>query len=273
MQDTREDCVREPMKIQRLSVSSFKLFTGEGKVVMIDPWLTNDPLWPKSEKTADKFREIDVLAVTHAHFDHAAGVEEIAALNDRMSIVAQWEFGLSLMQKGLKNVIPTSYGATFEIAGLRISSVMAAHTSSIIDDGGRIHSMGSAMGYVIEVEDGTRVYFSGDTGLTADMKFVVGDFFHPDISFLSAIGNACMEPEQAAYAANATGCRIAVPFHDFPRTVEEAADPEGYGAFVKADPFHVLDTHKKIDRFMETLAQKYPHIKGVYLPIGETAEF
>ena len=37
------------MKIQRLSTCSFKLYSPGGKVVMIDPWLTNDPLWPKAE--------------------------------------------------------------------------------------------------------------------------------------------------------------------------------------------------------------------------------
>ena len=32
------------MKIQRLSAASYKLFSHKGKRVVIDPWLTNDPL-------------------------------------------------------------------------------------------------------------------------------------------------------------------------------------------------------------------------------------
>ena len=104
------------------------------------------------------------------------------------------------------------------------------------------------------------------------MKFVVGDYYKPDISILPATGGVVMEPEQAAYAANATGCRYVIPFHDFPHAVGEAADPEGYAEFLKLDPFRVLDSYKKIDTFMETLKAAYPHIEGIYLPIGRTVE-
>ena len=100
------------------------------------------------------------------------------------------------------------------------------------------------MGYVIEFEDKRKVYASGDTGLTADMKFVVGDYYQPDISLLPATGGPNMEPEQAAYAAHATGCRIAIPFHDFPRNVSDAADPQGYAEFVKGIP-SVRSTHTR----------------------------
>jgi hypothetical protein len=41
---------------------------------------------------------------------------------------------------------------------------------------------------------------------------------------------------------------------------------------VKGDPFNSLDSYKRIDRFMETLRAKYPHIKGVYIPIGESVD-
>ncbi len=260
------------MKIQRLSASNFKFYSPRGKIVVVDAWLTGDPFWPQSEKTPEKLREIDVLAITHAHFDHAAGIDEIARQNGKVSIIAPYEFAFSLMGRGIKNVIPTSFGGSVALHGIKFSAVSAFHSSSVVDGEGNMHIVGSPMGYVIEFEDGRKVYLSGDTGLTADMKFVVGDYYRPDISVLSATGGPVMEPEQAAYAAQATGCSIAIPFHDFPRNISDAADPEGYAEFVKADPFSALDSYKRIDRFMETLRTKYPDIKGVYVPIGESVE-
>jgi L-ascorbate metabolism protein UlaG (beta-lactamase superfamily) len=260
------------MRIQRLSTSSFKLFTSQGKVVMIDPWLTNDPLWPLSERAPERLREIDVVVVTHAHFDHASGIEEIAEHNKDVTVIAQYEFALWLTAKGIKNVMPISFGATVEIKNLRFSPVPAAHTSSLLDSTGTTCIVGTAAGFVIETEDGRRIYASGDTGLTADMKFVVGDYYRPEIAILPATGYVVMEPEQAAYAANVTGCRYAIPFHDFPKELTDAADPEAYARFLEHDPFGVQDSYRKIEIFMETLRRDYPHVKGVYIPIGKTVE-
>jgi L-ascorbate metabolism protein UlaG (beta-lactamase superfamily) len=238
--------------------------------VVIDPWLTNDPLWPLPERTPEKLKEIDVVAVTHAHFDHAAGIREIAEQNEKVLVIAQYEYALTLLSRGIRNVIPTSLGATFDFQGIKIYQVPASHTSSEILPGGKVEMIGAAVGYVIAFEDGQKVYMSGDTGLTADMKFVVGDYHKPLVSILPAIGFLMMEPEQAAYAASVTGCRYAIPCHDFPREISHAADPEGYRGFLKDNP--VQDLYKKIDRFMEILEQEYPSIKGTYIPIGGTVE-
>jgi L-ascorbate metabolism protein UlaG (beta-lactamase superfamily) len=260
MSSEDEDTQGGFMKIQRLSVS------------MIDPWLTHDPFWPKAERTPAKLREIDVIAITHAHFDHASGIDEIIDRNPGVSIIAQYEFAFSLMNRGIKNVFPTSSGATVEFQGIKFSPVPASHTSSVMDAEGEARIVGTSLGYIIEFEDGVKVYASGDTGLMADMKLVVGDYHQPLIAILPATGFVLMEPEQAAYAAHMTGCRYAIPFHDFPCDITAAADPEGYRQFLSHDPFGVLDSAKKIDIFLDKLQKDYPHIQGVYIPIGETAE-
>jgi L-ascorbate metabolism protein UlaG (beta-lactamase superfamily) len=66
------------MKIQRLSTASYKFFSPQGKVVVVDPWLTNDSLWPLIDRTPEKLKEIDVMTITHAHFDHASAGKECA---------------------------------------------------------------------------------------------------------------------------------------------------------------------------------------------------
>jgi L-ascorbate metabolism protein UlaG (beta-lactamase superfamily) len=88
---------------------SYKFFSPRGKIVMVDPWLTNDPLWPLMERTPEKLKEIDVMAITHAHFDHASGVNEIAQQNENVFVIAQFEYAFSLQRRGVKNVIPKDY--------------------------------------------------------------------------------------------------------------------------------------------------------------------
>jgi L-ascorbate metabolism protein UlaG (beta-lactamase superfamily) len=149
------------MKIQRLSASNFKFYSPEGKLVPVDAWLTGDPFWPRSEKTPEKLGEIDVLAITHAHFDHAAGVDEIAAKNDKVRIIAQYEFAFSLIGRGIKNVVPISFGGTVNIDGIKFSAVPAVHTSSVMDAQLNSQIVGTPRGYVIEFEDGRKVYASG----------------------------------------------------------------------------------------------------------------
>jgi len=258
------------MKIQRLSTCSFKFYSPQGKIVMLDPWLTNDPLWPLTERKPEKLKEIDVIAITHAHFDHASGINEIAQENENVFVIAQFEYAFSLMRRGIKNVIPTTFGATVDFQGIKFSMVPASHTNSEMVSDNKMEMVGTAAGYVIEFENGQKVYISGDTGLTADMKFVVGDYHKPDISILPALGFLVMEPEQAAYAANITGCKYVIPSHDFPRKISDAANPEGYSEFLKQFP--VQDSYKKTDTFMEIMKRDYPHIKAVYIPIGGTAE-
>jgi L-ascorbate metabolism protein UlaG (beta-lactamase superfamily) len=258
------------MKIQRLSTVSYKFFSPGGKIVVVDPWLTNDPLWPLSERTPEKLKQIDVVAITHGHFDHSSGVNEISHQNENVFVIAQFEYAFSLQKRGVKNVAPTNYGSTVDYQGIKFSMVPATHTSTEMDSKGESQIVGMAAGYVIEFENGQKVYVSGDTGLTADMKFVVADYFKPDISIIPVIGLFMMEPDQAAYAANVIGSKYVIPSHDFPKELSEAANPQAYSEFVQQFP--VQDTYKKVEQFKEIMKEKYPHIKTVYIPIGETTE-
>lgn len=258
------------MKIQRLSTASFKVISPEGKSIMIDPWLTGDPLWPISERTSDKLKEIDIIAITHAHFDHASGIDEIVKINEKVSIIAQFEYALFLMDMGIKRIIPTNFGATVDYKGIKISMVPASHTFGYLDKSIKNQVVGEPCGYVIELENKKKIYFSGDTGLTADMKFVVADYFKPHVAVLPVTGEFSMNPHQAAYAANIIGCKWVIPAHDFPRHLSEAADPKAYEEFTRQFP--VLNTYKTVEEFMELMKKEYPHIEVVYIPIGSSTE-
>lgn len=61
---------------------------------MIDPWLTEDPFWSAALRALEKLKEVDVIAITHAHFDHSSGVSEIVQHNGNVLVVAQLEYAL-----------------------------------------------------------------------------------------------------------------------------------------------------------------------------------
>jgi L-ascorbate metabolism protein UlaG (beta-lactamase superfamily) len=83
---------------------------------------------------------------------------------------------------------------------------------------------GSGTGYLIEFENGVKFYFAGDTGLLAEMKFVIGDFYKPDVAFLPIGGVYTMGPKEAAYATTLVNPKYVIPYHyhTFPELTQTA---------------------------------------------------
>ncbi|MDD5032164.1 MAG: MBL fold metallo-hydrolase [Patescibacteria group bacterium] len=76
--------------------------------------------------------------------------------------------------------------------------------------------VGNAVGYVLEFENGAKFYFAGDTALTYDMKFVVGDYYKADVAFRPIGDVYTMGTDSAAFAAsviNPGGLKYVVPIH------------------------------------------------------------
>jgi len=87
--------------------------------------------------------------------------------------------------------------------------------------------VGEAVGYVIEFENGAKFYFGGDTGISADLKLVIGDYYKPDVAFLPIGNYYTMDPKAAAYAAKLVDpVRYVVPNHyaSFPMLVQDPSE-------------------------------------------------
>src|SRR5947208_17185733 len=54
---------------------TWKVRSARGKEILIDPWVMNNPVAPESLKNVDK---LDLMLVTHGHFDHIPDALEIA---------------------------------------------------------------------------------------------------------------------------------------------------------------------------------------------------
>ncbi len=260
------------MKIQRLSASTFRITSEKGKVIVLDPWLTGDPFWPMDEKDPEKLSKIDIVAITHGHFDHFPGVFEIAKANGEVIVLAVLELAMHLKAQGIKNIRPMGVGGTLSIEGIKFTTVHCVHSSSLIDpEKGVSQWVGPAVGYIIELENGFRIYALGDTGLYGDMKFI-GEYYKPDVALVPVSGSGfVMEAEQAFFAVtNLIKPRYVIPFHDFPEP-SEASNPEEAMELIQFLP-QSRDSIGAARPFIEMM-KRNPEFKVCYLKIGESTEF
>lgn len=189
-----------------LGHSAFEVVTPGGKTLLLDPWVTGNPKTPEDRR---KLTRADVIAVSHAHGDHVGDVPDIATRTGA-KVVCGFEVGEHLESKGVSTCCGMGMGGTQTVAGLKFTMVNSVHSSSF-DEPGRPHGGGEG-GFVITLEDGTRLYFAGDTGPTMDMH-ITRELYEPEIAFLPIGDHYTMGPREAAWAAQALGVKYVIPMH------------------------------------------------------------
>ena len=187
-----------------LGHASFRLDTPGGKRVYVDPWLKDNPKCPEGEQKAER---ADLVLVTHAHFDHLASAAEIA--NEfEAPLVAGFELANWFSEQGVETAQGMGKGGSAEFAGLTVTVTNAFHSSSTPD--GKYG--GEPVGYVLKLEDGFRVYFSGDTCVFGDMA-LIKRLYAPDLAVLPIGSHFTMDPREAAVACELLGVKHVVPCH------------------------------------------------------------
>jgi L-ascorbate metabolism protein UlaG (beta-lactamase superfamily) len=201
--------------------SCVELRTPGGRVVLFDPWFGN----PTSSRPADDVDGCDVMLVSHGHHDHLGAfpmqIDEADALSIARRTGPAWpcihEMSLWLEEAGAgeTEVIGFNKGGTVQARGLSVTMVQAQHSAGDWVSGGATGGsvyLGEPAGYVLELEDGRRVYFAGDTDVFGDMS-LVRDLHRPEVAFLPIGGHYTMGPRGAARAAELLGVRAVVPIH------------------------------------------------------------
>lgn len=195
------------LKITWLGHATFRIVTPKGTTILIDPWVMGNPACPEAEKQVKK---VDILLCTHGHFDHIGDAVEIAKQHSP-KVVCIPEMGAWLGKKGVKNLMEMNKGGTQHIEDIYVTMVHAVHSCGITD-GDQIVYGGEACGYVVEFENGVKIYHAGDTMVFGDMR-IIQEMWRPDIAMLPIGDHYTMDPRQAAYAAELLQPTAVIPMH------------------------------------------------------------
>jgi L-ascorbate metabolism protein UlaG (beta-lactamase superfamily) len=200
--------------------SCVELRTAGGKVVLLDPWFGN----PTSSRAASDVAACDVMLVSHGHFDHLGSGPRDVANADSLTIarrtkpawvcVHELSLWLETQLDGADvEIIGMNKGGTVSARGLSVTMVRADHSAGDWSAAGEgpLH-LGEPVGFVIGLEDETRIYYSGDTDVFGDMA-LIGEVHKPDVAILPIGGHYTMGPAGAARAVSMLGVRAVIPVH------------------------------------------------------------
>jgi L-ascorbate metabolism protein UlaG (beta-lactamase superfamily) len=200
-----------------LGQAAWKITTPGGKVIVTDPWLIQNPKTPADYKDLTKLGKVDLILVTHGHSDHVGTVGRTDGSCDAAELAKRTGakvFGPAGLIQTMIDIgwLTAEQGVRFGKGGkvqplgpqITITQVRAEHSSelTVTDPATKkttTHPGGEPAGFIIQVENGFKLYHMGDTGLFGDMK-LIADYYKPDLVLMPIGGHFVMDPQDAAYA-------------------------------------------------------------------------
>lgn len=205
-----------------LGQAGFRIKSPSGKMILIDPWITGGPKTPPIYKNdLAAIGPIDLLLVTHAHVDHIGDAPALAKMNNT-KLYGPADMVTPLITLGILPADLThrfnKTGRVTPLPGIKVTAVQAEHSSLLVwknpaTDKMESHPAGEPVGYIIELENGFKIWHMGDTGLFSDMKFI-SEHYKPDLVLIPIGGNFTMAPDDAAFALRTwVKPKMVIPMH------------------------------------------------------------
>ena len=197
----------KPTRITWLGHATALVQTPAGTNILIDPFIAQNPKYPKNFELPSK---IDAILLTHGHSDHTADVVPVAKKHGA-TVVAIYELAAYVGGKGVTETIGMNIGGSVQIKDVAATMVDAKHSAGIQDEQGT-HYVGVAAGFVLTVADGPVIYHSGDTSVFRDME-LIRELYQPKIAMLPIGGHFTMGPKEAALAVRFIQPETVLPLH------------------------------------------------------------
>jgi len=199
-----------------LGHSGFRIKTGSGKVIYIDPYKLKGDQWD--------WDKADYILITHSHYDHCSieDIQKIAKDGTVVICTVDCQSKMRHIDKKIDIKI-AEIGEKYEFDEKRINiwpvpSYNINKTAHTIDE--------NWVGYILESE-GVHIYHAGDTDLIPEMK----QFRNIDIALLPIGGTYTMNAGEAAKAAGIIRPKFAIPMHY--GTVSGVGDKSDADVFLK----------------------------------------
>ena len=169
------------MKLTWYGQSAFRVDV-EGASILIDPFLSGNPLWKQGwEGPAEGVTHV---LLTHGHNDHLGDSAAILKKTGAQ-LVANFEICMYLVGQGVsdKNINPGNTGGTVDCDGFTTTFVQALHSSSFnTGDGSNVY-LGNPLGLVLHFPEDKTLYHMGDTDIFSDMA-LINELHEPKIGLV-----------------------------------------------------------------------------------------
>ncbi|MEE9133309.1 MAG: metal-dependent hydrolase [Gemmatimonadota bacterium] len=185
--------------------SCFTLEANDGTALVIDPFLTGNPL---ADIGPDDIVKADYILFTHGHGDHIGDGFEIARRTGALVVSTYEIVSFAQQVKGIERAHALHIGGGYNFPVGYIKMTPALHGGAVEgDESGRFTTVPG--GFLIDI-DGRKIYHAGDTALITDMELLKGEV---DIACLPIGDNFTMGPDDAVRAVEMIEPRTVIPMH------------------------------------------------------------
>lgn len=192
------------VQLEWLGWQFFRVTTPRGKVILFNPSL-NDPRAAfknqESPLNLDGIETAHLILATSGHADDQGMTVEIAQKTGA-SVVTTFELATWMVGRGVDTakILRAQPGSRFEVDGIKIQVVNSVHGSGAPPLQGQTAAVygGPALGFIVTLENGVRIYHAGSTALTMELQ-LYGRLYQPHVALLPIASG--MVPEEAALAA------------------------------------------------------------------------
>jgi L-ascorbate metabolism protein UlaG (beta-lactamase superfamily) len=171
----------------------------------------------RRDRDLAKLGKVDLILVTHGHSDHVGTVGRTDGSCDAAELAKRTGakvFGPAGLIQTMIDIgwLTAEQGVRFGKGGkvqplgpqITITQVRAEHSSELTTTDPATkktttHPGGEPAGFIVQLENGFKLYHMGDTGLFGDMK-LIADYYKPDLILMPIGGHFVMDPQDAAYA-------------------------------------------------------------------------